>query len=106
MSLAGLVSSVAPLARTLSGPALVLEDGARAPLIAAMCAEPRVVLLVTATGREAEALAESLTTWGVQSVIFPSWETLPHERLSPSSETIARRIQALRRVRTWNGIES
>ena len=71
-----------------------------------MCAEPRIVLLVTATGREAEALAESLTTWGVQSVIFPSWETLPHERLSPSSETIANRIQALRRVRTWNGIES
>ena len=71
-----------------------------------MCAEPRIVLLVTATGREAEALAESLTTWGVQSVIFPSWETLPHERLSPSSETIANRIQALRRVRMWNGIES
>ncbi|MFM6968369.1 MAG: transcription-repair coupling factor [Microbacteriaceae bacterium] len=106
MSLAGLVSSVAPLARTLRGPAVVLEEGARAPVIAAMCAEPRILLLVTATGREAEALAESLTTWGVQSVIFPSWETLPHERLSPSSETIATRLQALRRVRTWNGIES
>ncbi|MEY4396872.1 MAG: transcription-repair coupling factor, partial [Actinomycetota bacterium] len=106
MSLAGLVSSVAPLARTLRGPALTLEDGARAPLIAAMCAEPTVMLVVTATGREAESLAESLATWGVQSVIFPSWETLPHERLSPSSETIAHRIEALRRVRTWNGIES
>ena len=51
-------------------------------------------------------MAESLTTWGVQTLIFPSWETLPHERLSPSSETVATRISTLRALRTWNGIES
>jgi transcription-repair coupling factor (superfamily II helicase) len=71
-----------------------------------MCADPQIVLVVTATGREADSLAESLTTWGVDAIIFPSWETLPHERLSPSSETIANRVQALRRVRTWNGAQS
>ncbi len=71
-----------------------------------MCREPKIVLLVTATGNEAQSLAESLTTWGVQTLIFPSWETLPHERLSPSSETIATRIATLRALRTWNGIDS
>ncbi len=90
----------------LRGPALSLEDGARAPLIAAMCREPKLVLLVTATGNEAQSLAESLTTWGVRTLFFPSWETLPHERLSPSSETIATRIATLRALRTWNGIDS
>lgn len=71
-----------------------------------MCREPKIVLLVTATGNEAQALAESITTWGVHTLIFPSWETLPHERLSPSSETIATRIATLRALRTWNGIDS
>lgn len=97
---------LADAANQLRGPALSLEDGARAPLIAAMCREPKIVLLVTATGNEAQALAESLTTWGVHTLIFPSWETLPHERLSPSSETIATRIATLRALRTWNGIDS
>ena len=30
---------------------------------------------------------------------FPSWETLPHERLSPRSDTVGRRLAVLRRLR-------
>jgi len=29
---------------------------------------------------------------------FPSWETLPHERLSPRSDTVGRRLATLRRL--------
>lgn len=29
---------------------------------------------------------------------FPSWETLPHERLSPRADTMAQRIAVLRRL--------
>ncbi|WP_298273876.1 hypothetical protein, partial [uncultured Bradyrhizobium sp.] len=29
----------------------------------------------------------------------PSWETLPHERLSPRSDTVGRRLAVLRRLR-------
>jgi transcription-repair coupling factor (superfamily II helicase) len=29
---------------------------------------------------------------------FPSWETLPHERLSPRSDTVGRRLHVLRRL--------
>jgi transcription-repair coupling factor (superfamily II helicase) len=55
---------------------------------------------VTATGREAEDLAAALRSLlppdGV--VEYPSWETLPHERLSPRSDTVGRRIAVLRRL--------
>jgi transcription-repair coupling factor (superfamily II helicase) len=33
---------------------------------------------------------------------FPAWETLPHERLSPSAETVGKRIDALRRLKAWS----
>lgn len=106
MSLADLTPTFEPVWRTLRGPALSMEDGLRAPAIAALCRTPRVVLVVTATGREAEALRESLGTWGVRAVVFPSWETLPHERLSPSSETVGTRFAVLRELHAWNGISS
>ncbi|MHC0693875.1 hypothetical protein ACYKAZ_28645, partial [Klebsiella pneumoniae] len=34
---------------------------------------------------------------------FPAWETLPHERLSPSPEIVGRRFEALRQARDWDG---
>ncbi|MEZ2389756.1 transcription-repair coupling factor [bacterium RCC_150] len=59
-----------------------------------------VVLAVTATGREAEDLASALAAYlPVDSIMaFPSWETLPHERLSPRSDTVGRRLSVLRRL--------
>ncbi|MGH3310726.1 MAG: transcription-repair coupling factor [Streptomyces sp.] len=60
----------------------------------------RPVLAVTATGREAEDLAQALRSLlppdGV--VEYPAWETLPHERLSPRSDTVGRRLAVLRRL--------
>ncbi|GAB2505260.1 Transcription-repair-coupling factor [Corynebacterium atrinae] len=54
------------------------------------------VLVVTATGREAEDLtAELRALLGDKVAWFPSWETLPHERLSPGADTIGRRAQVL-----------
>jgi transcription-repair coupling factor (superfamily II helicase) len=79
--------------------------GATAPLLALLAAEPptgagRTVLAVTATGREAEDLAAALRCFlpPEQVVEFPSWETLPHERLSPRSDTVGRRLAVLRRL--------
>jgi len=59
-----------------------------------------VVLAVTATGREAEDLTAALAAYlPADSVAaFPSWETLPHERLSPRSDTVGRRLSVLRRL--------
>ncbi|MBB5134118.1 transcription-repair coupling factor (superfamily II helicase) [Thermocatellispora tengchongensis] len=60
----------------------------------------RTVLAVTATGREAEDLAAALTSLlDEHSVaVFPAWETLPHERLSPRSDTVGQRLAVLRRL--------
>ena len=58
------------------------------------------MLAVAATAREAEDLVTALG--GVMDpasvAYYPSWETLPHERLSPRSDTVGRRLAVLRRL--------
>ncbi|MDR1079090.1 MAG: transcription-repair coupling factor [Propionibacteriaceae bacterium] len=72
------------------------------PFLAAVLAEGsgRPVLLVTSTYREAEQLAGSLESLlePDQVAFYPAWETLPHERLSPRSDTVGRRLAVLRRL--------
>lgn len=77
--------AIAALARSLAGRA-----GERG----------RPVLAVTATGREAEDLAAGLRSLLPPDAVaeFPAWETLPHERLSPRSDTVGRRLAVLRRI--------
>ena len=60
----------------------------------------RPVLAVTATSREAEDLVEALRCLLPPETVaeYPSWETLPHERLSPRSDTVGRRLAVLRRL--------
>ena len=61
----------------------------------------RPVLAVTATFREAEELTEALRCLvddPASVVYYPAWETLPHERLSPRSDTVGRRLAVLRRL--------
>ena len=55
------------------------------------------VLLVTATGHEAEDLtAELKAMLGDDKVAqFPAYETLPHERLSPAADIVGRRAKVL-----------
>ncbi|HLR83789.1 MAG TPA: transcription-repair coupling factor [Nocardioidaceae bacterium] len=63
-------------------------------------ADPRTVLVVTATQREAEDLTESLGDLVGEGRVayYPAWETLPHERLSPRSDTVGMRLAVLRRL--------
>jgi transcription-repair coupling factor (superfamily II helicase) len=89
-----------------------LVDGLRIPLLAGLLERrtaaadgaPQALLVVTATGRESEAVRGSLASYlpGAEILEFPAWETLPHERLSPSAETVGKRIHALRRLATWS----
>ncbi|MDM7486864.1 transcription-repair coupling factor [Rhodococcus sp. CSLK01-03] len=88
---------VAALAGTAEQ-ALVAPPAAR-PFVAAALAAKTPLLVVTATGREADDLtAELREMLGDVVAQFPSWETLPHERLSPSADTVGRRLQVLRRL--------
>ncbi|MFZ7088394.1 transcription-repair coupling factor [Curtobacterium sp. RRHDQ10] len=78
-------------------------DGLRVPLLAALLAErngPQCTFVVTATGREAEAVRDAVHCYAPDADVleFPAWETLPHERLSPSAQTVGTRIATLRRL--------
>ncbi|MEU8539897.1 transcription-repair coupling factor [Streptomyces sp. NPDC048717] len=80
---------------------LVGPPAARPFAVAALARDAaRTVLAVTATTREAEDLAAALRTLlDPETVVdYPSWETLPHERLSPRSDTVGRRLAVLRRL--------
>ncbi|SDQ68504.1 transcription-repair coupling factor [Quadrisphaera sp. DSM 44207] len=87
---------------------LAAPPGARPAALAALAGPgetdrpgaERPVLAVTATGRQAEDLAAALRCYldPASVVEFPSWETLPHERLSPRSDTVGRRLAVLRRL--------
>jgi transcription-repair coupling factor (superfamily II helicase) len=80
---------------------LTAPAGVRPFLVDGLVRGGRTVLLVTATGREAEELTEELGTLVDPDSLahYPSWETLPHERLSPRSDTVGRRLAVLRRLR-------
>ena len=109
MSLRGLVDLIRadpPLADSLQ--ASVLDDvelvgpSPYYPFVlgALATATPRSVLAVTATTRESEDLVSALSSLVEPAEVahFPSWETLPHERLSPRSDTVGRRLGVLRRL--------
>ncbi len=39
----------------------------------------------------------------VEVVVFPAWDCLPYDRISPNDEVAARRVAALMRLREWRG---
>ncbi len=102
------LSTARDLART-GGPGSALVDITAPPalrpfVVAALAGQDagasRPVLAVTATSREAEDLTAALGCLLPEDAVavFPSWETLPHERLSPRSDTVGRRLAVLRRL--------
>jgi transcription-repair coupling factor (superfamily II helicase) len=88
-----------------------VTPGLNAPLLVALlrqradAGQPVALLAVTATSRESESLQNALGALEPGALIleFPAWETLPHERLSPSAEITGRRFDTLRRVAAWDG---
>ncbi|MFV0407964.1 MAG: transcription-repair coupling factor [Propioniciclava sp.] len=72
------------------------------PFVAAALARDagRPLLVVTSTYREAETTTEALRSLLGEDAVcyYPAWETLPHERLSPRSDTVGRRLAVLRRL--------
>ncbi|MFN2495228.1 MAG: transcription-repair coupling factor, partial [Pseudonocardiaceae bacterium] len=94
-SLRELVERAGTATLEVQGPA-----AARPLAIAALARAGHPVLAVTATDREAGELTAALADLlGPGPVIeLPSWETLPHERLSPRADTVGRRLAVLRRL--------
>jgi transcription-repair coupling factor (superfamily II helicase) len=100
-ALAAAVSRAGTHSLDLAAPAAL-----RAFAVAALAADgsrggaDRPVLAVTATGRDAEDLAAAIACLlpPDEVAVYPAWETLPHERLSPRADTVGRRLAVLRRL--------
>ena len=58
------------------------------------------LIVVAPSSRQAEEIAAATKELSpnIEIIEFPSWETLPHERLSPAAETVGRRLKALHRM--------
>jgi len=83
---------------------LVLPDAARAASVAGLTAlsRRRPIVVAVPAAADAERLASDLRSFlAPDSVeLFPSWETLPFERVSPSIETMGRRLRVMWRLRS------
>jgi len=65
------------------------------PFLLAARASKHPLLVVTSSSRSSEDLVNELRELYDNVIEFPAWETLPHERLSPRSDTVALRIKSL-----------
>ncbi len=85
-------------------PVLAVPDAARALVLSAIsdASERTPVLVATSSQAEAERIAaDAAMVLGTDAVaLFPAWETLPFERVSPGIETMGRRLEVLHRLQT------
>jgi transcription-repair coupling factor (superfamily II helicase) len=85
-----------------SSAVLSVPEHGRGYVVAGLVASTtrRPYLVATPTTAEAERLARDLRTWlGDAAVeLFPAWETLPFERVSPNVETMGRRLRTMWRL--------
>ncbi|MFT9243280.1 MAG: transcription-repair coupling factor [Bifidobacterium aquikefiri] len=81
---------------------LGIPEGLRPALIAATAAR-KTVIVITASGRDAEEMAGAIRSWypgdPQEIALLDAWETLPHERLSPRADTVASRMAVFRRLK-------
>ena len=79
-----------------------IPEGLR-PALAAGASGTRPVVLVVASGREAEETVEAIRSWysGDPNDVaqLEACETLPHERLSPRADTVASRMAVFHRLK-------
>lgn len=106
MTIRSLLSAAAS-ARSLDAARSLSQNFLTAPasthpfaIAAAVSGAKGPICLVVQTGRAVEQLADQLKSLLADAEIieFPAWETLPHERLSPSPETVGKRVKALQRI--------
>ena len=103
-SLPGLLRSEPGLTRALGEPdaRLAVVEVARPIAIAALAnlSNRRPLVVACPTGTMAAQLADDLMQFVPEDdvALFPGWETLPFERVSPSVETMGQRLKVLWRL--------
>jgi len=88
---------------------VAVAEAARAFFVAGIAetSDQAPVLVVTPTANDAEMLSNDLKVWlGADRVgVFPAWETLPFERVSPGIETMGHRLDLLHRLKEGHSPE-
>ena len=103
-SLPGLLRDEPGLTRALGDPAarLAVVEVARPISIAALArlSSSRPLVIACPTGTMATQLVDDIAQFVPSGdvVMFPGWETLPFERVSPSVETMGQRLEVLWRL--------
>ncbi|MEY4174256.1 MAG: transcription-repair-coupling factor, partial [Actinomycetota bacterium] len=81
---------------------VAVPESARALAVAALAqlSDRRPLVVACPTGTDAGQLFDDLSQYmpAGDVVLFPAWETLPFERVSPSVETMGRRLEVLWRL--------
>jgi transcription-repair coupling factor (superfamily II helicase) len=101
-ALVQMIGSESAVASCLHDSKKIIAPAATYPFLLAKVAEKSSILVVTSSSRSAEDLASELRELHNRVLEFPAWETLPHERLSPRSDTVARRLATLADLATAN----
>jgi transcription-repair coupling factor (superfamily II helicase) len=85
---------------TLPGEELLVAPSARPYTLSLLAERSAPLLVVVPRTSDAEAVADGMAAFlGERRVaVFPAWETLPHERLSPQPRTVGRRLAVLDRL--------
>ncbi len=91
----GLLQSDSEVTSALKDSQKIIAPASVYPFLLAMKGLQSPLLVVTSSSKSAEDLTEELKSLHDEVYEFPAWETLPHERLSPRSDTIAKRISTL-----------
>jgi transcription-repair coupling factor (superfamily II helicase) len=73
----------------------VISTSAAIPFLIAEQSTHQPILLVAHSSKRASDLVAEISEFIDGVMEFPAWETLPHERLSPNSDTVAKRIHTL-----------
>ena len=94
-ALVQMIASESAVSSCLHDSKKIIAPSATYPFLLAKIAEKSSLLIVTSSSRSAEDLASELRELHNHVLEFPAWETLPHERLSPRSDTVARRLATL-----------
>jgi len=104
-SLPRLLRNEPALTQALGDPSgfVAVPESARALAIAALAqlGGKRPLVVACPTGTDAGQLFDDLVQYMPEGevVLFPAWETLPFERVSPSVETMGHRMEVLWRLR-------
>ena len=82
---------------------IICADHTQALLLAGLAqrTENEIIVVATPTGMMANQLRDDLLGFLSERDVslFPAWETLPFERVSPNCETMGRRLEVLWRVK-------